>query len=277
MDICAVVLSAGEGTRLRPLTAALPKALCPVGNVALLDRALDRLDRHNLSGPAQVAVNACYLADRVVTHVGDRAHLSCEPGPPALGTAGALCHLRDWVAGRAVLAVNGDAYLAPATDLVPDLGPLLNGWDGRTVRVLTVPAGDRPAEFRGTRFAGVSLLPADLVSALPSGHCELVLTVWRPAERAGRLEIVPYGGWYVDTGTRGDYLAANLHAAGLAGGSIVAADAQVSGPVIASVVGSGAVVAGSITRCVVLPGGRVAPGEELVDAIRIGADVTMQC
>ena len=64
--ICAVVLAAGEGVRLRPLTERVPKALCPVGNVPLLDLALDRLARLGLTGPSDVAVNACYLADQVV-------------------------------------------------------------------------------------------------------------------------------------------------------------------------------------------------------------------
>jgi MurNAc alpha-1-phosphate uridylyltransferase len=280
LDVCAVVLSAGEGTRLRPLTTTIPKALCPVGNVPLLDRALTRLARHGLAGPATVAVNACYLADQVTGHVGDRAFLSCEPGPPALGTSGALCHLKDWIAGRGVLAVNADAYLAPEGSPGLDLGPLLDGWDGHRVRVLAVPAGDRPAEFigpdgSGFRFAGASLLPADLVAALPAGRSDLVLTVWRPAERAGRLEISPYGGWYTDCGTPVDYLAANRHAATLAGGSLVAPNATVTGSVVASVVGANAVVAGSIVRCVVLPGARVDPEEVLVDAIRLADGTTL--
>jgi hypothetical protein len=282
LDVCAVVLSAGEGTRLRPVTATLPKALCPVGNVPLLDRALARLARHELAGPDAVAVNVCYLADLVADHVADRAFVSREPGPPALGTSGALCHLRDWIAGRGVLAVNADGYLAPTDPGSLDLEPLLDGWDGRTVRVLAVPAGDRPVEFTapdgsGYRFAGASLLPADLVAALPPGRSDLVLTVWRPAERAGRLEIIPYAGWYTDCGTPADYLAANLHAAGLVGGTLVAPDATVTGVVVSSVVGPGAVVAGSITRCVVLPGARVGPDETLVDAVRLGDAITCAC
>jgi len=271
--LCAVVFAAGEGIRLRPLTATLPKPLCPVGNVPLLDRALARLAQHRLSGPALVAVNACYLADQVADHVGGRAYLSREPGPTALGTAGALAHLRDWIAGRAVLASNSDAYLAPRQADGRDLAPLLQGWDGSTVRVLAVPAGGRPAEFGDRRFAGFSLLPPDLVTALPPTKAELVTTVWRPAERAGRLEVITYDGDYLDTGTPADLLAANLDAAG--GGSLVAPDAEVSGPLSRSVVGAGARVRGSLTRSVVFPGGRVETGEDLVDAIRLGADITV--
>ncbi len=267
-NLCAVVLSAGEGTRLRPITNTLPKPLCPVGNVTLLDRALHRLAAHGLVGPEAVAVNTCYLAEAVESHVDGRAYVSREPGPSPLGTSGALWHLRDWIGGRPVLAVNSDAYLAGTGQ---DLAALLTGWDERTVRVLTVDAGDRPVEFAGAqRFAGASLLPADLVAGLPEGRSQLVLTIWRPAERAGRLEIKPYGFQYFDTGTPLDYLAANLDAT--RGGSIIAPDATVTGRVESSVVGAGAVVAGSVTRCVVLPGSTVAEGEDLSDAIRYGPE-----
>lgn len=272
--VCGVVFAAGEGTRLRPLTQTIPKPLCPVGNVALLDRALTRLAQHRFSGPEMVAVNACYLADRVTDHVGGRAYVSREPGPKAMGTAGAIGFLRKWIAGRAVLAGNADTYLAPRAGGGRDLAALLDGWDGRTVRVLGVPAGGRPAEFGELRFAGFSLLPADVAAALPPQKAELATTVWRPAERAGRLELITYEGDYLDTGTPADFLAANLHAAG--GGSLIAPDAIVSGQVSRSVVGAGARILGSLTRSVVFPGGRVAAGEDLVDTIRLGSDVTVR-
>jgi NDP-sugar pyrophosphorylase family protein len=187
-----------------------------------------------------------------------------------LGTSGALWHLREWIAGRPVLVLNSDAYLSGTGR---DLAPLIDDWDATTVRVLTVAAGERTAEFSGRRFAGASLLPADLVEGLPAGLSHLVLTIWRPAERAGRLEVKPYGFHYVDTGTPADYLAANLDAAD--GGSLVAPTAVVTGSVVSSVVGAGARVAGSVTRCVVLPGARVAADETLVDAIRLSSDVTL--
>jgi NDP-sugar pyrophosphorylase family protein len=271
--LCAVILAAGEGTRLRPITGYVPKPLCPVGNVPLLDRALARLARHGLSGPAKVAVNACYRADDIADHVGGRAYVSREPGPQPLGTSGGLGHLAAWVAGRAVLVGNADAYLSPRADPRHDLAPLLDGWDTTTVRVLAVPAGRHRPEFGDLRFAGFSLVPADLAATLAPVRSELVHTVWRPAERAGRLEVVRYDGEYLDTGTPADLLAANLEAAG--GGSLIAPDAVVTGKCDRSVVGAGAVVAGTITRSVVFPGATVAAGEHLVDAIRLGRDITV--
>ena len=265
--ICAVVLAAGEGRRLRPLTGAVPKALCPVGNVPLLDLALARAAGLGLAGPDSVAVNACYLADQVVDTVGTRAHLSVEPGPHPLGTAGGVARLRDWIAGRAVLVGNADAYLSGG-----DLTALLAGWDRKTVRVLGVPG--RPAEFGDHRFAGYCLLPWHRVAALAEEPSELVRTVWRPAEAAGELTVVGYPGTYLDTGTPRDYLAANLHAAG-PDGLLVAPDAVVSGTAGPAVIGTRARVEGTVKRCVVWPDGYVGPDEYLVDAIRYGRSGTV--
>lgn len=273
--ICALVLAAGLGTRLRPLTAATPKALCPVGNVALLDRALARVAGLGLAGPAAVAVNASHLAAQVLAHVGGRATASVErPGP--LGTAGALGRLRHWVDGRGVLVGNADAYLVSDAAPGPDIAALRDGWDGRSVRLLVRPATPgRAGEFGPWRFAGFSLLPWRRVRDLPDAPAELWREVWRPAEAAGELECVPYPGTYLDCGTPRDYLAANLHAAARAGGTVVAADATVTGDVRDSVVGAGAAVAGTVRRAVVWPGARVADGERLSDAIRLPDGTTV--
>ncbi|MEU8214365.1 sugar phosphate nucleotidyltransferase [Micromonospora taraxaci] len=269
-ELCAVVLAAGEGTRLRPLTERVPKALCPVGNVPLLDRALARLAGLGLTGPDRVAVNACYLGDQVVAHVGDRAHLSVEVGDP-LGTAGGVANLRDWIDGRPVLVGNADAYLAdPGAAPGPDVAALLDGWDGHTVRLLGQPAANptAPGTFDGHCFTGFSLLPWRLVRDLPVVVSDLVRVLWRPAEAADALEVVPYPGTFFDTGTPADYLAANLHAA--AGGTLVDPSARVTGRCEESVVGAGAQVDGDVLRSVVWPGATVRAGERLVDVIRFG-------
>ena len=274
-EFCAVVLAAGEGRRLRPLTERLPKALCPVGNVTLLDRALDRVARLGPAGPGAVAVNAAYLAGQVVERVAGRAHLSVEPGGP-LGTAGGVARLRDWIDGRGVLVGNADAYLSdPASPPGRDIAALVHGWDGATVRMLTTAAraGERP-EFGGRRFAGFSLLPWTYVRRLTAEPSNLVHLVWRPAEAVGDLELVGYGGTYIDTGTPADYLAANLHAG--AGRPLIDASATVTGRCEASVVGADAVVRGTVLRCVVWPGATVSAGEHLVDAVRVGTDLTVR-
>ncbi|GAA0567614.1 hypothetical protein GCM10010172_59660 [Paractinoplanes ferrugineus] len=268
--VCGLILAAGEGRRLRPLTEHVTKALCPVGNVPLLDRALTRLAGLGLSGPGRVAVNAAYLAQQVVDHVQDRAHVSVEHDGP-LGTSGGVARLRSWIDGRGLLVGNADGYLAdPARDPGKDIAAMVDGWSGDTVRMLTKPC--RPGEtggFSGRRFAGFSLIPWRYVRDLPEGDGSLVRLVWRPAEADGALELVGYEGVYIDTGTPADYLRANLHAA--YGGSLIHPTAEINAPVHDSVIGPHARINGPVTRCVVWPGGETAAGEALTDVIRTPA------
>ncbi|MEV4350213.1 sugar phosphate nucleotidyltransferase [Actinoplanes sp. NPDC049596] len=274
-EVCGIVLAAGEGQRLRPLTEILPKALCPVGNVALLDRALARLAALGLSGPATTAVNAAYLGEQVVAHVGDRAHLSVEPDGP-VGTSGGVGRLKGWVDGRGALVGNADAYLSdPGREPGKDIAALLDGWDGETVRMLTKtnPPG-ATGGFSGRRFAGFSLLPWRYVRELSTEMSNLVRTVWRPAEAERALELIDYAGSYIDTGTPGDYLTANLHAARAR--ALIDPSATVTGSVSDAVVGAGATVHGEITRCVVWPGAEVAAEEKLVDVIRAPGPMTVK-
>jgi NDP-sugar pyrophosphorylase family protein len=107
--LAALVLAAGRGERLRPLTDTTPKPLLEVGGRTLLDQALERVASVVPLDPSRVAVNAHWLADQIASDVGDRVHLSVEQ-PEALGTAGAIGKLRDWLGERDLLVTNGDAW-----------------------------------------------------------------------------------------------------------------------------------------------------------------------
>jgi N-acetyl-alpha-D-muramate 1-phosphate uridylyltransferase len=258
VSVAGVALAAGRGERLRPLTDLRPKVLFPVDGVSLLDRALSRLAGHGLTGPGRVSVNAHYRSGQIRAAVGGRARVSVER-PQALGTAGALGQLHEWLAGRDVLVVNADVDF-----LDPDaLAPLLAGRSAARAggparcRLLCAPAGDRRTDFvRGDdrwRYLGACLLPWAAVRRLrpePSGLYEVL---WRELEARGELDVVAARSPAVDCGTAADYLAANL--------------ARTGGR---SVIGAGAVVEGVVERCVVWPGARVGPGEHLRDSIRAG-------
>ena len=248
MSLAGVVLAAGAGTRLRPLTDVRPKALCPVGTVPLLDLAVARVSP--LVGA--VAVNAHHHGEQIVAHVGPRAHVSLEVGE-ALGTAGALGALLPWIDERPVLVTNADAYL-PA-----GLGAFPQSWDGERSRLLCAPVegpGDFPSVRPGLAYVGACLLAWRPVSRLrpePSGLYEVLWRDQLPDLDLVTLEEADLPPVAFDCGTVADYLAANLHASGGA-----------------SVVDPAAVVEGTVERCVVWDGAYVGPDEHLVDAVRAG-------
>ena len=246
-DLAAIVLAAGAGTRLRPLTLLRPKPLCPVNNVPLVDHALRRV----AAVTNKVAVNVHHGRGLMEMHLAGRVHLSIEEGE-ALGTAGAVGQLREWIDGRAALVVNGDSWHDA------QLEDLVEGWDGETVRLLVVEDPER-ADFDGRwRFAGASLMPwtdARSLEAAPSGLYEVL---WQEARDAGRLELAQAGGVFFDCGTPSEYLAANLYASG---GE--------------SVIGAGADVLGRVDDCVVWPFGVVRDDESLRECIRAGRGTTV--
>lgn len=239
------MLAAGAGTRMRPLTAVRPKALCPVGGVPLVDLSIDRVEAVTSS----IAVNVHHGRAMLEGHLAGRVHLSLEP-EPGLGTAGGLGCLRDWIDGRPVVVVNADAWTTAL------LRPLLDGWDGERIRLLV--AG--PAEVSPSmRLAGALLPWADVrdLRPQPSGLWEVS---WKRSAAAGRVEAcaLPAGSAFIDCGTPAAYLAANLAASG---GE--------------SVIGAGASVDGEVVRSVVWPGAIVRRGERLVEAIRVGDRMTV--
>lgn len=117
----AIVLAAGEGTRLRPLTLDRPKPMVPIAGAPLLDIALGWLRDQGLT---EVAINLHYKPDVIVNYFGDgsaqgvRIHYSHEE--KILGTAGAVRRIKEWVNGDPLVVVYGDVL----TDL--DLRAMLD-------------------------------------------------------------------------------------------------------------------------------------------------------
>ena len=266
--LVGVVLAAGAGRRLAPISDSCPKALCPVGGVPLVDLAIDRVAPH----VEAVAVNAHHGRGQLVPHLDARGdvHVSVEE-PVALGTAGAIARLRDWIRGRAVLVVNADGWTAAAID------PLLVGWDGRTTRVLVGGEG----RLRDDSLVVASLLGPDDVARLEERPSGLFEAVWRDARAEGRLEVARFDAGFVDCGTPDDYLRANLAAidasAATVGGSLVdpAAIVEPGAVVTRSVIGAGARIAGVVEDSVVWVGQSVRSDEVLRRSIRVGASTTV--
>ena len=251
-EIAGVVLAAGEGRRLRPLSDVRPKALCTVAARPLLEWAVERLRPYVV----EVAVNAHAHLDQMQAWTDTHdVHVSVESGE-ARGTAGALGLLHDWVGGRPVMVTNADAWYPPGMTRVLD--DLVEGWDGERPRLLcTRPDEPDPAVLGGLRYVGTALLPWWSVRDLGAEPAGLYEVSWRDLHAEGRLDLVVTDLPAVDCGTPADYLRANLLASGGA-----------------SVVEPGAAVEGRLERSVVWAGEQVGPDEVLVEAVR-GAGTTL--
>ena len=105
----AMVLAAGLGTRMRPLTDTLPKPLIPVAGKPLLDHCLDRLEA---AGVEKAVVNVHYLADAVEAHVKARPSgleiAVSDERALLLETGGGLMHAKHLIDADPFLCINSD-------------------------------------------------------------------------------------------------------------------------------------------------------------------------
>lgn len=119
----ALILAAGLGTRLRPLTEYLPKPLVPVLNTPLIDLAIDWL---RVQGMSRFTVNSHYKADLLRSHLNqralhDRIDITESHEPAILGTGGAILKVIDAFKGDCFVLWNSDILFAP------ELGPVIEG------------------------------------------------------------------------------------------------------------------------------------------------------
>lgn len=97
MLVKAMVLAAGKGTRLAPLTGEIPKPLAPVAGKPIIQHIFELLER---SGIEEVHVNVCYLADAILDHYGSESRMNrmtvrITREEELLGTAGGLKRISD--------------------------------------------------------------------------------------------------------------------------------------------------------------------------------------
>ncbi len=215
-----MVLAAGLGTRMRPLTDRTAKPLLKLAGKALLDYALDRLTE---SGVERVVVNAFWHADLLEAHLVARAASGLGPETVVrreaslLDTGGGVRAALDLLGPEPFYVVNGDSFWLdgprPALERLGDAFSA-GGLDDvllvqRTCRVRAdVGFGDfaldpwgRPSR-RGERevvpyvYAGVHLMSPALLDRAPEGPFSMNLA-WDRAIAAGRLRAVVHdGAWF---------------------------------------------------------------------------------
>ncbi len=232
----AMVLAAGRGVRLRPLTDHLPKPLVPVGGIAMLDRALDALAR---AGVSQAVVNVHHLAAQIEARLATRQkpaiHISRED--ELLETGGGIAKAMSHFGDEPFFAANADIVWLDGA--VPALTRLAGAWDGARMDALLLvqPVAravgyDGAGDFALTRdgqlerrgaapsapfvFAGVQILHPRLFSGAPAGAFSLNLLYDR-ARADGRLFGLAHDGGWLHVGTMDGLAAAERALAGKIG------------------------------------------------------------
>ena len=228
----ALVLAAGYGTRLRPLTDERPKPLLPVLGRPLLLRTLDALVD---AGCEAAAINLHHLAEAIPAAVGDEhrgMRIVYSREEPILGTGGAFVPLRDFFNGSATaLLLNGDSLCEwPLAELLarhrrrrsaatlllagrPDPQPFGGGIGidrGGRVRAIRREPSFGPVARRFV-YAGAYALDPALLARLPAGFSDSMRDLFEPLlADGGRIDsLVTWKPWH-DLGTPARYLEAML-------------------------------------------------------------------
>ncbi|MFO8156519.1 MAG: N-acetylmuramate alpha-1-phosphate uridylyltransferase MurU [Pseudomonadota bacterium] len=184
----AMVLAAGRGERMRPLTDDCPKPLLPVAGRPLIGHHLTAL---SAAGIREVVINHAWLGERIEAALGDGTeyglHIRYSPEDPALETGGGITAALPLLGPEPFLVVNGDVWTDLAFATLP--------WEAfradpeRLAHLVLVP---NPEHHPGGDFS----LEAGRVGACEAGPCWTFsgIGLYRPELFAGRsVEPFPLG------------------------------------------------------------------------------------
>ncbi|PQM26217.1 mannose-1-phosphate guanylyltransferase [Sphingopyxis lindanitolerans] len=218
----AMVMGAGIGKRMRPLTATRPKPLVRVAGKALIDHSLDRIEA---AGIGHVVVNVHYLADALEAHLAAQRRtftiaVSDERGQ-LLETGGGMVKALPLLTGDPILIVNSDNIW---TDGPQDsITHLARHWDDAKMDALLLvirqasatghggkgdfhmdPAGKlsrrKPGHIAPFVYTGIQLVSRRLLEDAPEGAFSTNI-LWDRAIAAGRLYGLSHMGQWFDVGT----------------------------------------------------------------------------
>ena len=214
----AMILAAGKGTRMRPLTNNTPKPLIPVGGKPLITHHLEKLAD---AGFKDIVINVAYLGEKIIETIGSgeqwglTIHYSKEEKP--LETAGGILHAQKLLGEDTFLLINGDVWTDyPLANLRTKT--LTEGTHGHLVLVKNPehnPAGDFAIDAQGKlthknthnfthnyTFSGISLINPSLIHHYPDKRQVLPLgEVLKNGIDKTLLSAEIYSGEWIDVGT----------------------------------------------------------------------------
>lgn len=205
----AMILAAGRGERMRPLTDRTPKPLLEAGGRSLIEHHLSNLAR---AGMREVVINLAWLGERIREHLGDGARYGLaiqysDEGASALETAGGIIQALPLLGKDAFLLVNGDIWSDyPFEELALGAGAL-----ARLVMIDNPPhhpKGDfalerdllRPQGAPMLTYSGIGIYRPELFAHYPPGKRGLREVLNAGIARGG-IEGVHYRGKWFDIGT----------------------------------------------------------------------------
>ncbi len=217
----AMILAAGRGERMRPLTDHTPKPLLPVAGRPLLEYHLLALAA---AGVDDIVINLSHLAAQVEQAIGDGGRYGvriryCHEGDPPLETGGGIFHALPMLGGAPFIVVNGDVWTDfPFSRLreraLDDLAHLvLVANPVHHIKGDFVLAGDRVRSSGvgpALTFSGVGLYSPKLFEGCSAGRFPLA-PLLRAAMDAGRVSGERYAGDWVDVGTPQRLASLDLH------------------------------------------------------------------
>jgi len=289
-----MVLAAGLGTRLRPLTNTLPKPLLPVANRPILEYTFTLLSRAGL-GIDDVIVNAHHLPERLeeglrrLDTAGLRVHLSREP--KILGTAGGLKKVRAFLEDGTFLLINGDFLIdidlgavvdfhrrsgAQATMVLreDEAGGIYVDREG-LIRKFLEPLKTAPPGWRRTDFTGIHVLEPEVLKLIPRNtRWEINLQLYPEMLRRGwTVAGFLHRGYWREAGDPAGFLAANREIISGDAGKIVLPpgagridpEGECCSPPL--LIGEGAVID---------PGAKLGPGVVVGPEARVGRDAVVE-
>jgi len=233
----ALILAAGLGTRLRPLTDQLPKPLVPVLNQPLIDIALEWL---RLQGFSRFMVNTHYKAELLRAHLNhralrDRLDLQESHEPEILGTGGAIKKVFPRLTGEFLLLWNSDILFTPELGPVAEehlksralatlilrrrdvgrFGGFTRDPDGRITSY--VPPGSGTPPLHAGMYTGVMLLSPEIQQHFPPEEVFCIIReVIRPlAEQGGNVRAVFTDDTWNDLGNPLSYFKTSFDELGL--------------------------------------------------------------
>ncbi|MBD5802111.1 D-glycero-alpha-D-manno-heptose 1-phosphate guanylyltransferase [Azoarcus sp. Aa7] len=211
----AMILAAGRGERMRPLTDACPKPLLQAGGKPLIVWHIERLRD---AGFTDIAINHAHLGAMIEAALGDGSafgvRIRYSPEAEALETAGGIRQAMPLLGDAPFLVVNGDVFCDADLAALRARGAALPA-DGDLAHLLMVPNpehhpdGDfhladgrlqRNGEPRLT-FSGIGVYHPALFAGIAAGTRAALGPLLREAMDAGRVGGTPHDGYWLDVGT----------------------------------------------------------------------------